>query len=175
MGPQRIRHDWATFTSLRYRTFNVYFRWALIGKTYKQFYFNSKKAGDFWGKLDRKEISDRKKEMSEENLTERRIFLTSDRKKEISKGKLTERRFLKKTSQKENFWGKLDGKEISDRKKEISEGNLTERRRFMTERRKFLRETWQILEGNLTERRRFLKEIRQKEGDFWHTEGAAFW
>ena len=41
--------------------------------------------------------------MSEENLTERRIFLTSDRKKEISKGKLTERRFLKETSQKENF------------------------------------------------------------------------
>ena len=47
---------------------------------------------------ERRKYLTEKKEMFEENLTERWIFLTSDRKKEISKGKLTERRsFLKET------------------------------------------------------------------------------
>ena len=69
----------------------------------------------FWG-----EKPDRKKDVSEVNLMERRSFLT-------------ERSFLGEKPDRK--------KEISDKKKDISEENLMERWRFLTEIRVFLRET----------------------------------
>lgn len=84
-------------------------------------------------------ISDRKKDVSEGNLTERRRYQTDrrsflgqklDTKKGISDRK---RSFLREKPDRK--------KALSDRKKAISEGNLMGRWRFLTERRVFLRET----------------------------------